>query len=155
LVVLTALANPIVIGSLGGLICAGTGLTVPAWLMDPIDMVGRAAIPVMLIAFGMALRGRKLLAKGGGRRDVILASALKLVAMPLTAYLLARFAFGLTAAGIYAATVLAALPTAQNVFNYASRYQQGVILARDSITITTLGAAPLVLAIAALASLAP
>jgi hypothetical protein len=41
------------------------------------------------------------------------------------------------------------------VFNYASRYQQGAILARDSITITTLGAAPLVLAIAALASLAP
>jgi predicted permease len=33
--------------------------------------------------------------------------------------------------------VLAALPTAQNVFNYAQRYGRGVVLARDAVLITT------------------
>ena len=33
--------------------------------------------------------------------------------------------------------VLAALPTAQNVFSYAQRYERGEIMARDVALITT------------------
>jgi predicted permease len=145
-----ALANPIVVGSLGGLAVSVSGLEIPGVLLDPLDLIGGAAIPVMLIGFGMSLHGRPLLAKGGARADVVLASAMKLLLMPLTAWLLGRFAFGLDAAGLFAVTVLAALPTAQNVFNYALRYDASPILARDAVTITTLGAAPLVFLLAAL-----
>jgi predicted permease len=98
----------------------------------------------------MSLHGRPLLAKGGERPDALLASAMKLLVMPLVAWILGRFAFGLDLAGCFAVTVLAALPTAQNVFNYALRYDASPILARDAVTITTLGAAPLVLLLAAL-----
>jgi predicted permease len=56
----------------------------------------------------------------------------------------------LDAAGLYAVVTLAALPTAQNVFNVALRYDASVILARDAVTVTTLGAAPLVFVVAAL-----
>jgi len=49
--------------------------------------------------------------------------------------------------------VLAALPTAQNVFNYAQRYDSGVTLARDTVLITTaLSIVALVIIAALLAS---
>ena len=44
---------------------------------------------------------------------------------------------GLEGHTLFVVTVLAALPTAQNVFNYAQRYGRGVILARDTVLLTT------------------
>jgi malonate transporter len=46
--------------------------------------------------------------------------------------------------------VLAALPSAQNVFNYAQRYDRGEILARDTVLITTVLSVPVLLVVAAL-----
>jgi malonate transporter len=45
--------------------------------------------------------------------------------------------------------MLAALPTAQNVLNYAQRYERAEVIARDTVLITTVGSIP-VLVIAAL-----
>ena len=41
--------------------------------------------------------------------------------------------------------LLAALPTAQNVFNYADRYETDVVLARDVVLLTTLVSLPVLL----------
>jgi len=46
--------------------------------------------------------------------------------------------------------MLAALPTAQNVLNYAQRYERAETLARDTILITTIGSVPVLLVAAAL-----
>ncbi|MDR1833909.1 MAG: AEC family transporter [Propionibacteriaceae bacterium] len=149
-VVLHAVFSPIVIGSLGGVLVSLLPWTPPPLLLEATDLIGQAAIPVVLIAFGMSLRGRVLLQAGPHRAEALLASALKLLAMPMLAYALGRFAFGLDQVGLYAVTTLAALPTAQNVFNYATRYQQSTTVARDAISLTTLCSAPLILAIAGL-----
>jgi predicted permease len=45
--------------------------------------------------------------------------------------------------------VTAALPTAQNVFVFASRYDRATALARDAIVLTTLAAAATLVLIAA------
>jgi predicted permease len=45
--------------------------------------------------------------------------------------------------------VIAALPTAQNVLVYATRYQRGVVLARDSALVTTIVSIPVIAVIAA------
>jgi predicted permease len=58
--------------------------------------------------------------------------------------------FGLTGTTLFGCVVLAALPTAQNVLNYAQRYERGVTLARDTVLITTIGAVPVLVAAAAL-----
>ena len=42
--------------------------------------------------------------------------------------------------------VLASLPSAQNVFNYAQRYGVGEVLARDVVFLTTFGCIPVVFA---------
>jgi malonate transporter len=43
-----------------------------------------------------------------------------------------------------------ARPAAQNVFNYASRYSRGEIIARDTVLITTIGSIPVLVVVAAL-----
>ena len=52
---------------------------------------------------------------------------------------------GRTAALVLAVTVTSALPTAQNVFAHATRYRRGETVARDTILLTTLAAAPVIL----------
>ncbi|MFP8880187.1 MAG: AEC family transporter [Myxococcota bacterium] len=47
---------PLVYGSVGGLILALSGQTLPRMLMEPIEMLGGMAIPLMLLNLGMQLR---------------------------------------------------------------------------------------------------
>jgi predicted permease len=70
--------------------------------------------------------------------------------MPVLAWLLGRFVFGLEDHLLFGVVVLAALPSAQNVFNYAQRYDRGVILARDIVLLTTAGCIPVLVVVAAL-----
>jgi len=58
--------------------------------------------------------------------------------------------FGLDGHPLFVVVALAALPAAQNVFNYASRYGRGEIIARDAVLITTIGSIPVLLVVAAL-----
>lgn len=149
--VVMILRNPMIVGSALGLVVAGTGLQVPALVMEPIHLIGGAAIPAMLIAFGMSLNGsRPLQASAARRLDTVLASGFKLVVQPGFAYLLARFALGLEGQALFAVVVMAALPTAQNVFVAASRYRTGLTVARDTVLITTVVAVPAMIGVALL-----
>ena len=49
---------------------------------------------------------------------------------------------------VMAPFVLVALPTAQNVFNYAQRYRTGEVIARDTVLLTTLLSLPVLVLIA-------
>ncbi|SFN68118.1 AEC family transporter [Mycetocola miduiensis] len=131
--------NPIIIGSLLGLVVSVTGIHIPAPVMEPFRLIGAAAVPMMLISYGMSLHGTRILEPGGSRRDVVLATAVKLAFMPVAAWLIGKFGFGITGTELFAIVVLAGLPTAQNVFNYAQRYDRGVLLARDTVLLTTVG----------------
>ena len=149
-IVRSTFTNPIIIGSLAGVLVAVSGLELPPIVLEPIELIGHAAVPLMLIAYGLSLHGQRLLEAGPGRRDVWLASALKLLAMPAVAWALGRFAFGLDGIELYAVTVLAALPTAQNVFVFAQRYETAEVVARDTVFLTTLGSVPVLFAVALL-----
>jgi malonate transporter len=147
-IVRSTLTNPIIVGSLLGVLVAVTGIDLPPIVLEPIELIGHAAVPLMLIAYGLSLHGQRLLEPGTGRRDVLVASVLKLVAMPVTAWTLGRFVFGLDGLDLYAVTVLAALPTAQNVFVFAQRYETAEVVARDTVFLTTIGSVPVLLAVA-------
>jgi len=134
--------NPIIIASFIGVLFAVLGVHLPDPVMEPFRLVGAAMVPVVLIVFGMSLHGQRPLAPGSQRRDVLLASALKLAVMPLVAWSVGHFVFGLTGQALFVVTVLAALPTGQNVFNYAQRYERGEIIARDVVLITTVLSVP-------------
>lgn len=142
--------NPIILGSFAGAVVSLTGWTPPEAVMAPLDILGGAAIPMILLAFGMSLHGTRPLRRGEPRAAVGVASAVKLLVTPLVVYVVARFGFRFDDAAVASAVTLAALPTAQNVYNYAARYGRGEILARDTILVTTLGSPLVLLAVALL-----
>ena len=141
------LRNPLAVGSLIGLALALTGIKLPMIINAPLTLVGGMAVPSMLLAYGMSLRlGPR---PGAGEPPIQIATlvSIKLIVQPIAAYLIGAYAVGLTGRDLLAVTVIAALPTAQNVFTFALRYDRGVILARDTIFVATLLSVPVILAI--------
>jgi malonate transporter and related proteins len=143
------LRNPITIASGLGLLVALLDVPVPRVVVDPLALVGGMAVPAMLLAYGVSLRLGPLPGRGVGAGDLGLAVGLKLLVQPAVAYL-AGVALGLDEAGLVAVVVISALPTAQNVFVIATRYDRGVLLSRDVIFVSTIGCVPVIVAAVAL-----
>ena len=142
--------NPMIIASAVAVLIATLGITVPEPILAPLEILGGAAIPMVLLAFGMSLHGQGLLKAGTGRKQVALASVIKVAVMPVIAYLMGRFVFGLEGTELFAVVTVSALPTAQNIYNFSARYQRGTVIARDTVLVTTIASLPALLLIAAL-----
>lgn len=142
------LRNPMLIGSLLGALVAAFDIQLPDPVLAPLEILGGAAVPLMLLAFGVSLGGERPLQPGTGRREVWLAVVLKNTVMPVAAFLLARFVFGMDDQLVYACTVMAALPSAQNMYQYALRYDRATVITRDIVLLTTVLALPVMLLIA-------
>jgi predicted permease len=139
--------NPLAVGSLVGLILALTGIKLPVAINAPLTLVGGMAVPSMLLAYGISLRlGPR---PGAGEPPIQIAALVlvKLVVQPIVAFLIGMYALGLGRHDLLAVTVIAALPTAQNIFTFAVRYDRGVILARDMIFAATVLSVPVILII--------
>ena len=144
------LTNPLTVGSLVGLALAVTGVELPRAIEDPLVLVGGMAVPSMLLAYGISLRLGPRPGHGTSALEIGYISVLKLGVQPLTAYVAGRFVLDLEAKALFAVTVLAALPTAQNIFVHATRYRRAEVLARDSIFVTTVLSVPAIATVAAL-----
>ncbi|MFI7633726.1 AEC family transporter [Nonomuraea sp. NPDC049400] len=138
---LLPLRNPLTVASLLGLAFALSGISLPELAMRPVELLGGAAVPVALLAYGLSLYGSQRTPKdpetNGVGKDVFLAVALKAFVQPAIAYLTARLALGLDGSDLLAATLFAALPTAQNIYVYAVNYDTGRRLARSAVLLTT------------------
>ncbi len=145
----TGFLSPMVVASALGFVVASSGIELPPVILEPVGLLGGASIPMILMSFGASLVTSGVLSEASVRGQVIAATALKLVGMPAVAFGLAH-AFGLAPEQVYAATILAALPTAQQVYNYAATFQRGTAVARDTVFLTTFLSLPVMLGIAAL-----
>lgn len=143
-------SNPIIIGSILGTLVSVFDLSVPSIVMEPAQLIADAAVPVLLISYGISLHGQRVLGTPGHRRDIVLATLLKLIAMPAIAWVVAEFVFRMSPAEVLIVVILAALPTAQNVFNYSQRYEIGETISRDTVFLTTLGCLPILVLITVL-----
>ncbi|GAA2431466.1 AEC family transporter [Streptomyces macrosporus] len=146
----TPLRNPMAVGSLSGVAVAATGWTVPGPVMAPLTLLGNMAVPAVLLAFGISLCGGSLPCRGGDRYAVALSAFLKSFVQPLVAWALAVGVFGLRGSAVLDTVVTSALPAAQNLFTYASRYRIAENLARESILLSTMASVPVLVVIAAL-----
>ena len=214
------LRNPLLWGVVAGTAANLSGVDLKEWgggyPAQGLEMLGRVAVPLMMLALGMSLAGaprplrnpapeeaapspqsspaqsarqgkdrqgqeppaaeagseaheidtaggrpprveeepahgaRSTSQRGAGRRsDLWLAVGWKLAVMPGLAVVVGLVA-GLSGGQLLAPVVTAALPTAQNVFMYASRYGAAKDLARDAVLLTTAGFVPVVLLAAAI-----
>lgn len=145
----TGLLSPMVVASFLGFIVAWQGWTIPEPVMAPIELLGGASIPMILMSFGASLSTSGALSDKESRPQTLLATSLKLIGMPIVAFLIC-LAAGLDEDTTYAAVILAALPTAQQVYNYAATFQRATNVARDTVFITTFASLPVMLVIALL-----
>jgi predicted permease len=144
------LRTPVVVGCGLGVLLAATGVTLPPLVLEPVHLVAALAVPAALLAYGMSLHGAPRPASGEGSGQVWLAVALKTVGQPALAFALGRWVAGLEGVGLLAVTVTSALPTAQNVFVYASSYDRGTLLARDVVLLSTVLSVPVLVGLALL-----
>ena len=142
--------NPLTVGSLLGLLLSVLRVPLPAPIFEPLQLIGGMAVPAMLLAYGVSLRLGPL--PGSGEPPVQIATivAIKLLLQPVVAYLMAQYVLHLDPHEVFAVTVIAALPTAQNVFTHAVRYRTGEILARDAIFCSTILSVPAIVLLTAL-----
>ena len=140
--------NPLIIASALGVVVSAFDLTVPGVVHEPLELLGEAAVPTLLFALGLSLATQKFWDAREQRPDIVLATSMKLFVMPLIAWLAGAFWFDLAPAPLFTVVILAALPSAQNVFNYAQRYGVAIPLARDSVVITTVLSLPVMMLIA-------
>ncbi len=111
--------NPLFLATLVSLFWNLLGLPVPAPVAQFLGRLAEAAIALGLLAVGAALKLRGALGREGrGAAGYFL--AVKLLAMPLIAWLIARW-FGLAGMLFDVALVFAALPTASSAYILAQR----------------------------------
>ena len=144
------LRNPITVGSFLGLLWSLAGWQVPSTIASPIALIAGMAVPGVTLAYGVSLRLGPRPIAGGSGVELAVVCLLKLLVQPVLAYAAARWLFDLDGRALLAVTIVAALPTAQNIFVYATRYDRSTTLARDSIFVTTVLSVPALLAITAL-----
>lgn len=142
----SGLTAPVVVAAFAGFAVSALEVEVPEPVLAPLQILGGASIPLILMSFGASLTGEKILTSRRG--PTLTATALKLVGMPSIAWVVGT-ALGLTGDELYAALILSALPTAQNVYNYAATYGSGEVISRDTVFLTTFLALPAMLVIAA------
>ena len=161
------LRNPLLLAVVAGAAVnlSGTDLdgAVGGHLRETLDTLGRIAVPLMMLALGMSLAASRMRAPladdapavppepahdAASRVALRWAVGWKLLVVPGLAGLLGLGA-GLRGPGLLVPITTVALPTAQNVFMYASRYGVAKPLGRDAVLVTTVGFVPVILLAAA------
>ena len=126
--------NPFLIASVSGVIVGLGGWTIPAPLLDPLELLAQAAIPVALISVGATMNWGALAAMD--RFSSILV-ATKLLVMPLVT-LVACIAFGTQGPIASTLVLFAALPTASAAHVLAAGFGADRTLAATLVAQSTL-----------------
>jgi predicted permease len=124
---------PLAYGSVGGLALAFSGLTLPRLVMEPIEMLGAMAIPLMLISLGMHLRNLEL-------RDVrhtVVAVAIRVVGGAICAALFITL-FGISGVERKILLLASIMPAAVMNVIIAQRYSTDASLVASAVVLGTL-----------------
>ena len=128
--------NPLILACLAGIAAQVLGITVPGIVATSIDLVGKAALPLGLLAVGASLDFGDLKSRP---MPVIAASVLKLAVMPL--FLAATaVAVGMKGPAATAALICAAVPLAPSSFILARQMGGDAPLMAGITTVQTVAA---------------
>ncbi len=131
---LTVLSNPMIVGVLVGVFLSLSGIGLP-WVLDPFfEVLGRAALPLGLLAAGAGLDFRALRHSG---QAVVMACLARLVLMPLLA-LAAIWAFELDGLSRMAIVIYAIMPVPPGSYILARQLGGDATLLATIIVASTL-----------------
>ncbi|MGW9230346.1 AEC family transporter [Pseudorhizobium sp. NPDC055634] len=127
--------HPFILSTALGFLVAASGVAVPEAASRLVDYLAQAAAPCALFAMGVTLALRPL------RRipvEISYLAAAKLVIHPAAVYLALSLAGDFDPVWVYSAVLLAALPTATNVFVISQQYGIWQERASATVLITTI-----------------
>jgi hypothetical protein len=133
-VVKRVFTHPFILSTIVGVGAAVVSFQPPAAIQTLLNYLANAAAPCALFAMGVTLSLRPL------RRvpsDMVFIVAIKLAVHPVIVYLLLSWIGNFPPIWVYSGVLLAALPTATNVFVIAQQYGVWVERASASVLITT------------------
>ena len=133
-VLLKISTHPFILARAAGFVAAGTGFKPPLVLETMIDNLAQAAAPCALFAMGVTLALRPLKRVPVEIPYIVPA---KLVVLPVLMYLYLSFTGNYPEVWVATALLLAALPTATNVFVIAQQYSTWQERASATVLITT------------------
>jgi malonate transporter len=139
--------NPLILACALGLALNLAGVGLPPLVGPLLEILGRASLPVGLLAVGAGLDLPALRRAGGG---VAASSVLKLIALPLVTWLLV-LVLDIRGTGGSVAVLMASVPVSASAYVMARQMGGDAALMAGSITATTLAAAltmPMILLLA-------
>ncbi|MFJ5633546.1 AEC family transporter [Streptomyces goshikiensis] len=127
-----SLATPLVLACNAGILLNLLSVRVPAVVLDGAAFVGDSASPVALFALGLHLGGQGLDVRGTSREELALI-AFKCLGFPLLAWVVCGALFDVPGQWLAYLVLIAAMPTPQNLFVFAQRYDVGVDLSASLV----------------------
>lgn len=127
--------HPFILATVAGGLAAWAQVAPPAPVSRLLDYLAQAAAPCALFAMGVTLALRPLKRMP---RELGIISILKLVVHPVLCWVMLGLFGNFSPVWVYSAVLLAALPTATNVFVIAQQYGVWVERASASVLITTM-----------------
>lgn len=127
--------NPVLVAIAAGLAWSAVGWPLPGPVESWLRLLGGASTSCALFAMGASMARFKL---GGNLGESAVITLFKLLLMPATAFLLARYVFALEPLAVAVCTLCAALPSGVNVFILAQRYDLCVERSVNLIVLSTL-----------------
>ncbi|WP_436502046.1 AEC family transporter [Actinokineospora sp. HUAS TT18] len=140
-----SLNTPVVLACNLAILLNLLSVPVPTVLLDGFAFVGDSAAPVALFALGLYLGGAGLSIRGTTREEIALI-AFKCVIFPLVTLAVCKYVFGVTGDWLKYLVLIAAMPSPQNLFIFAQRYDTEVDLAASVVvksSVVTLALLPL------------
>lgn len=129
-----AIIHPVPLPIIAGLLFAQTGLTIPAVIDKPLQLLGSAFGPIALVLVGVTLAHTKIGAHIKGAFAIVVVK--NMLHPALMAVL--GWAFGLSGMPLAVMVVAASLPVGANVFLFSQRYHVAEELITASVAVTTL-----------------
>ncbi len=120
-----SLTTPLVLACNAGILLNLLSVHVPRVVLDGAAFIGGSASPVALFALGLHLGGLGSALRGTGRQELALIG-FKCLAFPLLAWAVCGLVFGVRGEWLAYLVLIAAMPTPQNLFIFAQRYDVGV-----------------------------
>jgi hypothetical protein len=130
--------NAIIIGIVIGALWRITGIALPGPIDRILELLAQAGVPASLVALGLTLITFEVKGQTATLTAVV---ALKLVLMPLLAWLLASQVFGIGGVALGVIVILAAMPAGANAFLFAAKEGRAVNSASGAVALGSVLAA--------------
>jgi hypothetical protein len=128
------LLHPFILATIAGVLAAAFRFVPPGPIDQMLTLLRGAAAPCALFAMGVTIAKRPV------KRipvELPIIVAIKLLVLPVIAYLLLGWIGNFDPVWVYSAVLMASLPTATNVFVLAQQYQTWVQRASATVLVTT------------------